>query len=87
MVSYSERPSVNQRGTWFFDSWMANTCPSSCHSTLPQLNGSLAGLIAATTWPKHTPWMPMLGRPLVRTLKWSRLSYISTCTGTCGANM
>jgi hypothetical protein len=69
MVSYSLRPSVNQRGTWFFDSWMAKTCPSSCHSTLPQLNGSLAGLIAATTWPKHTPWMPMFGRPLVRTLK------------------
>jgi hypothetical protein len=48
------------------------------------LNGSAFGLIAATTRPKHTPWMPMLGRPLVRTLKVWREAYISTCTGTVG---
>jgi hypothetical protein len=48
IVSYSLRPSVNQRGTWLFDIWIANTCPSSCQSTLPQLNGAAAGLIAAS---------------------------------------
>ncbi len=69
MVSYSLSPSVNQRGTWFLLIWMAKTCPSSCHSTLPQLKGPALGLIAASVLPKQTPWIPTLGSPLVRMLK------------------
>ena len=67
-VSYSDRPSVNQRGTRCFDSWIANTCDSSCHSTMPQLMLPFDGDIAVMTWPKQTPSAPRLGRPTVRTL-------------------
>ena len=48
------------------------------------VEGLRLGLIAASIAPKQTPWMPMFGRPLVRTLKCSRVAYISTCTGTFG---
>jgi hypothetical protein len=57
---------VNHRGTREFESWIANTCASSCHSTMPQLMSPAAGDIAVTTWPKQTPSAPMSGRPTVR---------------------
>jgi hypothetical protein len=71
MVSYSLSPSVNQRGTRLFESWIAKTCASSCQMTLPQLKGCARGLIAASVRPKHTPWIPAWGRPFVRTAKFS----------------
>ena len=67
-VSYSLRPSVNQRGTREFDSWMANTCESSCQRTIAQLMSPTLGDIAVMTWPKQTPSAPRFGSPMVRTL-------------------
>jgi hypothetical protein len=59
---------VNQRGTRDFDSWMAKTWPSSCHSTIPQLMSPSVGDIAVITRPKQTPSAPRLGSPTVRML-------------------
>ena len=54
---------MNHRGTREFDSWIANTWPSSCHSTMPQLMSPVAGDIAVITWPKHTPSARDVGQP------------------------
>ena len=67
MVSSSDSPSVNQRGTREREIWIANTCASSCASTMPQLNAWLVGACDVITRPKQTPATPMLGRPTVRT--------------------
>ena len=67
MVSTSDSPSVNQRGTRQRDSWIANTCASSCASTMPQLNARLVGACDVITLPKQTPATPIAGRPTVRT--------------------
>ena len=75
---------MNQRGTWLLESWMWNTWASSCHSVMPRLNFSSFGLIAASVLPKHTPWIAVFGRPLVRIAKFWRSAYSSTPTGVVG---
>jgi hypothetical protein len=67
IVSTSDSPSVNQRGTRERDSWMANTCASSCASTIPQLKAWLVGACDVITRPKQTAATPSAGSPTVRT--------------------
>ena len=49
--SYTETPSLNQRGTRWFVASSVNTCAISCHSVVPQWKSSSArpvGLSIAT---------------------------------------
>ncbi len=68
IVSYSLSPSVYQRGTREFESWIANTWLSSCQSTMAQFRSPTDGDMAVITWPKQTPSAPKFGKPTVLTL-------------------
>jgi len=85
MVSTSDSPSVNQRGTRDRDSWMANTCASSWVSTIPQLKARLLGACEVMTRPKQTPATPIAGRPVVRTANSSGSRKSSSITGAGGS--
>ena len=86
--SHTEMPSVSQRGTRWFESWMVITCASSCHNVAPQLNspgGRALGESSVTTLPKQAPSAPIIpGRPTLRTAKSSWRGNISIRIGPVG---
>ena len=88
--SYTEMPSVSQRGTRWFDICSVMTCASSCHSVASHWNspgGRAFGESIVTTRPKQAPSAPIMpGRPTLRTAKSSCFGKISMRIGPFGVN-
>ncbi len=88
--SYTEMPSVNQRGTRWLDIWIVMTCASSCQSVASHWNspgGRAFGESRVTTRPKQAPSAPIMpGRPTFLTAKSSCFGNISMRIGPFGVN-